>query len=203
MFASLRCDHLLAPHSLVSCCLPNPRNANVSSGAVEAWGVTLFGSRRTLRLRGQLLLAVIRVLAKDFHASPSLIDPVGLNESVLDFHHLDEVHLFAVWSLSRVLPRHPAPIGEKPLAVVLPLVRSACDDFGKKRTKLVVPMCDTPTAQNVGGDRTFERRVDGVAGQQRVHIMVCQRFFPGPGDRFNFFVLPRSHDAHIPNVTSE
>jgi hypothetical protein len=102
-----------------------------------------------------VLLAVIPVFAKDFHASPSPIDAVGLNESVVDFHHLDEVHLFAVWSPSRVLPRHWAPIGEKPRAVVLPLVRSASDDFGKKRTKLVVPVCDTPSAPNVGGDRTF------------------------------------------------
>jgi hypothetical protein len=150
-----------------------------------------------------VLLAVILVVTKDFHASPSPIDAVGLNESVLDFHHLDEVHLFAVWSLSRVRSRHPASVGEEPLAVVRPLLRSASDDFGKKRTKLVVPMSDTPTTQNVGGDRTFQCRVNGIAGQQRVHIMVCQRFFPGPGGGFNFFVFPCSHDAHPPNVTSE
>jgi hypothetical protein len=197
MFASLRRDRLLATHSLFLRCLPNPQSANVSPGC-RGSGRHRVRFQANLETEGQVLLAVILAFTKDFHASPSPIDAVGLNESVLDFHHLDEVHLFAVWSLSRVLPRHPAPVGEEPLAVVLPLVRSAGDDFGKKRTKLVVPMCDTPTIENVGGDRTFQCRVDGIAGQQRVHIMVCQRVFPGPGDRFNFLVRFRSYNAHLP-----
>jgi hypothetical protein len=199
-----RCDAIACWHRIPWVCVVcRTCKAQTYPRAVEARGDTVSGSRRTLRLRGQVLLAVILAFTKDFHAPPSPIDAVGLNESVLDFHHLDEVHLFAVWSLSRVFPRHPAPVGEELLAVVLPLVRGASDDFGKKRTKLVVPMCDTPTTQDVGGDRTFQCRVNGIAGQQCVRIMVCQRVFPGLGDRFNLLVRFRSYDAHLANITSE
>ncbi len=86
--------------------------------------------------------------------------------------------------------------------MVLPLASSASDDFGEKPTKLVVPTCDTPTAQNVCDDRTFECRVDGATGQRRIHIMIGQRVLPRPGDRFDFFVLGRTIRGAVANTSA-
>ncbi len=54
------------------------------------------------------LRAVVLILEEHVDALPAPIDAMGLDEPVLDFHHLDKVHLLAVGALAWILPGRAA-----------------------------------------------------------------------------------------------
>ena len=173
MFMSLRSDRLLTRHSSVFVLFAGP----VKRKRIP--GLSKLRPRPTARLRPRARSGCTRLETAGARLSPRRSPSVRLR-SVAVF---------------------PAPIGENP-SVVLPLASSSSDDFGEKRTRLVVPTRDTPITQNVCHDRTFECRVDGITGQRRIRTMVGQRLLPRPGDRFYFFVLGRTLRGMVANTSA-
>lgn len=63
---------------------------------------------------------MVLVIDQDVDTAPAPIDPVCVDQPVLDLHDLDEVHLFAARGLARVLPGCPVTVSEEAGAVVQP-----------------------------------------------------------------------------------
>lgn len=131
---------------------------------------------------------MVLVVGQYFDAPPAPVDAVSADQSVLDLHDFDEVHLLTVRRLPRILPGGTASVGKETCAVIVPLDRRSSHDLGQERPKFVMPTTHTAPAQNVCRDRAFQRRVRRITGQQGFYVVVCQRFFPRMCNCF---------DAHI------
>lgn len=93
--------------------------------------------------------AVVLVLPEHVDALPAPVNVMGPDESVLDFHHFDKVHLFALGALARVLPGRSVPVGEEAGSVVLADLGRAREYLGQEGPKLVVAAADARRALDV------------------------------------------------------
>jgi hypothetical protein len=63
-------------------------------------------------LSSQLVSSPVLIPLEGFEAKPTPVHAMMLNQSVLDLHDLDKIHLFAGECLVRVLPHQRVAVGE-------------------------------------------------------------------------------------------
>src|SRR5690242_18046409 len=63
-------------------------------------------------------LAAVASAAQRMNSEPAPVHAVSTNQSALQLHHLDEIHLISVWSLPRILPHEQLPVtkGKAPMS---------------------------------------------------------------------------------------
>ncbi len=128
--------------------------------------------------------AMIPIRFQHLDAEPAPIDAVATDQSVLDLHRFDEVHLLAVGRLARVLPDQLPAIGEEPGAMAAPAWRGPLEHDAHKVAQPVAPFDDAAfRAQQMAHQRTLEPRVLCVERHGRLDVPGAQRRIPKLGRR--------------------
>src|SRR5262249_21717071 len=100
-----------------------------------------YASRRLRRcfacIPGRATLTMIAVLLHDLDAVPPPIDAVAPDQTVLDLHHLDKIHLLTAGLGARIFPHQLAPVGEEAVAVALPAGRGVLEHDPNEIAQLV------------------------------------------------------------------
>ena len=71
------------------------------------------------------------------------IDTMLADETVLDLHRFDEIHLIAIRRLARILPDQPAAIGEEAITEVTAIAWCAIEHQTDKLAQLLSSGDDT------------------------------------------------------------
>jgi hypothetical protein len=74
---------------------------------------------------------------KDLEPTPAPVDAVVADQPVLDLHHLDEIHLFAVGLSPRIFPNQRTPVREESSAIPLACRRLMCEHNLQKCSQLL------------------------------------------------------------------
>src|SRR6478736_6741580 len=69
---------------------------------------------------------------------PAPVDPVAMDQSTLDFHHLHELHLVVPWRRAGIFPHDHAAIAEETGPESLALRRIALKNQGNEPAQLVL-----------------------------------------------------------------
>src|SRR5258708_5214380 len=105
-------------------------------------------------------------------SKPAPIDAMMLNQSfVIDLHHFDKIHLFALGSGARILPDDFPAIRKITGAVMLPNPWLSLRQYFKERAQFTVALADPSLrAEEVGNKGAFENAIRRVKGQQRFDV---------------------------------
>jgi hypothetical protein len=111
-----------------------------------------------------------------------------LNQPVLNFHHLDKVHLIAVWCRSRILPHKPGAVRQIARTEMSASFRLTLEHKLQQAAQLLAPSANAAFyAQWMGNERTLDRGVGSIERQGRLQVIRPERFVPFAVDAVNLF----------------
>lgn len=89
-----------------------------------------------------------------------------LNQAVLNFNDLDEIHLISRRGCTRVLPHKPDSVGQIAGTEMLPRFRFSLEDHLNEAPQLVLAAANaTFCTEQMGNQRTLNRRIGSVKRQ--------------------------------------
>src|SRR6185312_3489737 len=126
---------------------------------------------------------------------PAPIDAVAPDQTVLDLHDLDKVHLLAFRRGAWIFPGQHAAVAEEALLETLALrwvgLEHLCDEVSQV---LLAPDDAVALLQQMLHQRAFDRGVVRIERERGLEVAFAERLVPGAVDALD--VLPGSGSCH-------
>ncbi len=116
---------------------------------------------------------MVSVVFQNVEAEPPPVDPVLLNQTGLDLHYLDKIHLLAVGRTMRIFPDNRPTVRKVAVSVESPDRRLASCEYLKELFQFPVSSANTFfSTEQMGNNGALKNRIRSVQSKQCIWLVL-------------------------------